>query len=205
MYVYYPLFYFLNGITTHKILQFSSSVYKTSPYAIQHEIIGRWNNSLTQILLAILIFRSNTLEDVEMVSSFFQVYLLTDVAHMLLYCYDWIYYLHHIIPILVHYTLWNTLSFESTAALTYTTGILELTTPPISLVWTLSKLNIKGSYSFYASIFAYLNFVGLRILYFPYFWYTDLPFLCQLITFPYHFMNVFWFGKMTSYVLKTNQ
>lgn len=119
-----------------------------------------------------------------------------------MYFYDWIYYVHHAIPVVVYYTFWDTFSMDTKLAFFYTLAILELTTPPISLAWTLSKLQKKGWYYPYVSAFAYLNFAGIRIVYFPYYWYTGLPFAAQIITLPYHFLNAFWFYKMTRYVLK---
>lgn len=125
------------------------------------------------------------------------------MAHMLLYFYDWIYYLHHGLPLLLYFTIWKSCSFELKVATFFAIAILELTTPPISLVWTLSKLKRKGWYYPYLSGFAYLNFVGIRMLYFPYIWYTYLPFTAQMIMIPFHGLNAYWFWKMTQYVLKS--
>lgn len=203
MYFLYPTFYLLNGITTHCFLQKNSPAYTQLEGSLQHELIGRWNNSLGQLLLVAVMFSSSTPESVETAAILFGTYLLTDMVHMFLYCYDWIYYLHHIIPMLFYATLWKIVSFDVKIALIFTTGILEITTPPISLVWILSKLQLKRWYTLYLSVFAYLNFFAFRIVYFPYLWYTDVPFIAQIVTLPYHGMNIFWFGKMTSYLLKS--
>lgn len=203
MYFLYPIAYLGNGIATHFFLQSYSPAYKKSQPAIRHELIARWNNALTQISLVAVMFCSTTPTSVETAATYFGIYLLTDMAYMLLYCYDWIFYLHHILPILIYTLLWKHLSFDAKIALTFTTGVLELTSPAISLVWILSKLQVKGWYSPYLTVFAYLQFLGIRLVYFPYFWYNDLPMVVQILSSPYHVMNIFWFGKMTSYVCKS--
>lgn len=206
MYYLYPIFYAVNGYSIHRLLLKYSEPYKNHDPSVRHEIIGRWNNAFTQIPLAIYTLCCNpTPESLERMNILFTLYFFSDMVHMLMYCYDWVFYVHHLIPLLVYSTLWDTLSLDAKSGLVFTAGVLELTTPPISLVWVLSKLHLKGWYTSYATAFAYLNFLTIRILYFPYFWYNDLPFIIQCLAFPYHFMNIFWFGKMTSYVLKTNQ
>lgn len=205
MYLLYPVLYFTNGLLTHRFLTSSSSKYSQLDLSIQHEIIGRWNNALTQIVIAAAIFSTNDPAFLSTLGSLFTTYLITDMIHMSMYCYEKIYYIHHIIPILTYYTAWNILSFESKLALSMTTAILELTTPPISLAWSLSKLELKGWYYPYVTAFAYLNFLALRIVYFPYFWLNYSPIFIKIVTVPYHAMNILWFGKMTSYALKQRQ
>lgn len=200
MYWLYPLVYAGNVLATNQLLQSNSRVYRQSPLAVRHEILARWNNSLTQLSLSTAIFFFNTSDSFETFTFAFSVYFMTDMIHMLLYCSDWMYYVHHIIPILVHFTLQDSMSAEEKTTMMFIAGLLELTTPPISLAWTLSKLQLKGWYSPYLAAFAYLNFFGIRIVYFPYLWYTQLPFLLQCTTLPFHFMNIFWFSKMTSYI-----
>ncbi len=201
MYALYPVFYFLNAFGTHQYLSKHSSVYKQSSYSIQQEILGRWNNSLTQLYIVAAVFSQGS-ESVEQIANLFTIYFFTDIIHMLFYCSDWIYYVHHTIPIFVHLFLWNFFSYETKVAIIYTSGLLEITTPPISLVWTLSKLQKKGWYTPYLAALTYLNFLCIRILYFPYIWYTHLPTTVQILSFPYHFMNILWFQKMTMYLLK---
>lgn len=204
MYLLYPVLYFTNGLLTHRILQSVSSKYSQLELSIQHEIIGRWNNALTQMVISAAVLTTNDPIFLSNLGMFFTTYLITDMIHMSMYCYEKIYYIHHLIPIVTYYTVWNLLSFDSKIALSMTTAILELTTPPISLAWSLSKLELKGWYYPYVTAFAYLNFLALRILYFPYYWLSYSLIVIKIVTAPYHAMNVLWFGKMTAYVLKKN-
>ena len=205
MYVWYPIFNFLNGLLTHQFLTNKVSIYKELDYDTQHEVIGRWNNALVQVPLALAIFGWNSSATADYFAACIVTYLLTDVVHMLFYFYDWVYYAHHLIPVLVYYTIWDSFFIDTKVAFIFVIGLLELTTPPISLVWTLSKLKCKGWYYPYLSAFAYLNFTGIRILYFPYLWYNGIPPAVKILSFPYHILNVYWFGKMTSYVLKSTR
>ena len=154
------------------------------------------------MIITVAVLSTTDTEFLGKLGALFTTYLITDMIHMSMYCYEKIYYIHHLIPIVTYYTAWNHLSLESKMALSLTTAILEMTTPPISLAWTLSKLELKGWYYPYVTAFAYLNFLALRILYYPYYWFTGIPIVIKIVTVPYHLMNFMWFGKMTSYVLK---
>jgi hypothetical protein len=202
MYLLFPIFYVVNGIVTHQYLQSYSPVYKTTEPAIQHDLLGRWTNSFLQVFFSAAILLNTTPQTVDALFDLFATYLITDMIHMLFYCYDWVFYLHHSIPLILYYTLWDSLSIETKMATAFTAGILELTTPPISLGWSLGKLKINGWYSPYVTAFAYVNFFVFRIVYFPWIWYNTLPLGIQIITLPYHGMNLVWFRKLSSYVLK---
>lgn len=197
-----PLFFFTNGVTTHLLLHRFVPTYKTLSYEIQQEILGRWNASWTQYFLIGGYLLAKTQTDLDFLVQVFISYFLTDMVHMAFYYYEAIYYIHHAIPLLALY-FGNTFLTPADLYSLMIAGIfLESTTPPISAVWTLSKLDLRFKYFNVLKGFAYVNFLVVRMLYFPYFWYTSMNIAPKLIMIPFHCMNTFWFYKMTEYVLR---
>lgn len=197
-----PVFFFTNGVTTHGLLQRYVSTYKTLSYEIQQEILSRWNSSLAQYFLIGGYCLAKTQMDIDFLIQIFFSYFLTDMIHMAFYSREYIYYVHHCIPLLTLY-FGNTYLTPAEMQMLVIAGIfLESTTPPISFVWTVSKLNVRMRGLAVCKGFAYLNFLCVRMLYFPYFWYTSTTLLPKMILFPFHCMNIFWFYKMTQYVLR---
>ena len=200
----YPLFYLGNAFAMHALVPKYFPIYTTLSYEVRHEIVNRLNNSFSQLAMGLAALYFSSPEAIEMLSLSFGMFLFCDMMHMLLYYYDWLFYAHHMLPIGVYLFYWDSFPLEVKAWLCFAGATLELTTPAISMAWIMSKLKIKTWYYTLITGVAYLNFFALRIVYFPYTWYVYLPATAQLITFPYHLMNIFWFWKMTAYVLNTD-
>ncbi len=146
---------------------------------------------------------AKTPEQVDFICNVFASYFLTDLLHMIFYSYEPIFYVHHCIPLALYYFGPPFFSPEEARTI-YTVGfLLELTTPPISVVWILSKLGFKPRGYLACKVFAYLNFVVVRLILFPYYWYTTMAFWPKIVVSPFHVMNVYWFFAMTKYVVKS--
>jgi hypothetical protein len=198
-----PIFFLVNGLGTYQVLQHYVPAYKTLSYKTQQETLGRWNSFLMQVFLIGGYFVAKTDDQIDVLSNLFATYFVSDILHMLLYSYELIYYIHHCIPIAIFYFGPMVFTAEESRSI-YVAGILlELTSPPISIVWFLGKVGWKPRGYLVLKAFAYLNFFGIRILYFPYYWYMYLALLPKIILAPFHVMNVYWFYSMTNYVVKS--
>jgi hypothetical protein len=197
-----PFFFLANGVTTHLLLDRYVQSYKTLSFQIQQEILGRWNSSLTQYFLIGGYLLAKRQTDIDFLIHIFVSYFLTDMVHMAFYYYESIYYVHHCLPLFILF-FGNTYLTSAELQTLVVAGIfLESTTPPISFAWTLSKLNLRPKGMLFCKGFAYLNFLWIRMIYFPYFWYTSMTLLPKILMIPFHCMNTFWFYKMTEYMLR---
>lgn len=201
--VFLPLFFIVNGAGFHQLLQKCLPVYNTLPFKAQQETVGRWNSFLTQIFLIIGSIFAKTNEEIQFFSEVLSAYLFIDTVHMLFYCYDLIYYIHHFIPVAIFYFGPPYFTPNEASSIFIAGAILELSSPPLSVAWFLSKMNIKPKGFQIFKIFVYLNFFFVRILYFPYYWAYYLNLGPKIVLAPFHFMNVYWFYSMTQYVMKS--
>jgi hypothetical protein len=198
-----PLFFLGNGLGTHYLLQKYVPSYKTITYRSQQDTLARWNAFLMQMfLIGGYAFVKND-EDIFFFAQMFAAYFLTDIIHMLFYCYEPIYYIHHSISYLILTFGPSYFGPADSHALYFSGILLELTTPPISLAWVLSKLGYKPRGYSLLKGFAYLNFFFVRIVYFPYYWYMYLTLVPKIIIAPFHILNAYWFYSMTGYLVKS--
>lgn len=200
--LFLPVLFFLNGLGTHSILQHYIPGYKLLSYKSQQETLGRWNSLLMQLFLIGGYFFASTPEQSIFLNDTFAAYFITDTLHMLFYSYDPIFYVHHSIPLAIYYLGPLLFTSEEANSIFIAGVILEMTSPPISIVWFLGKVGLKPKGYTLLKGFAYLNFLFIRILYFPYYWYMSLTLLPKILLAPFHGMNVYWFYSMTKYVMK---
>ncbi len=198
-----PVFFLANGIGTYTLLQHYVPAYKTLSYKSQQETLGRWNGCLMQLFLIAAYSLARTDADIYTLNSLFASYFLTDILHMLFYSYDPLFYIHHSIPLALYYLGPAYFTAEESKSIYLAGVILELSSPLLSVVWFLSKVGLKPRGYLFLKGVAYLNFFCIRILYFPYYWYTSMALLPKIVFSPFHLLNVYWFYIMTGYVVKS--
>jgi hypothetical protein len=201
-----PFFFLTNGVVTHVGLTHWVPSYSLAPLKIRHEIVSRVTNTICQIyLITSALMNPEDMTHLHHLSSMFVAYFLCDMIHMLFYYYEFAFYIHHTIPILLYLSERMAIISIETMSATYNCAILlELTNPLLSLTWLLSKLQMKPWFYSHLTVFTYLFYFPVRIVYFTYYWYTVLAFAPKVLMTPILILNTYWFGLMTQYVLKKN-
>ena len=182
----------------------TSPVFQGLDSHTKHEWVGRVTSSIATAGIVIASIAVSCGGSYEWGMAFALAYFLHDTGHMALYESDWTHYIHHVLSITVWGLTYLVMTPEQAGNAIKMIGILESTSPIVSLSWLLKRAGYMGHPLFkYFAGFMVVFFGLMRCAVFPWFMATRMDKVSAAVVSPLLGLNVYWFWKIIKLAQKT--